>query len=277
MLGDHKTESKQYIHISLHFFTKDLLFFIMKVPSAALLFLASFGTTISSSNAKMVEFQVSSDGETNKQKKNVRKLQDGVGDGPIGDCTISRDCKDWCTELYCACAEDCGHDSFGDECINKTCAESTAGGIDLLTKCQTACAPNCNNENKLQQQTVEAKSSRAPESREVQGKRFLNDRDDEFNWDEYFQCKDVPTKSPSPSMTPSISSAPSTSTAPTTDCGIIDCDMTHSASCNPGMYIHFFSSGYQYIHGFSFLHLIPSFFSLQRSALQRLVWNCLLL
>ena len=221
----------------------------------------------------MVEFQVSSDGETNKQKKNVRKLQDGAGVGPIGECIISDDCKDLCADLYCACADDCDLGAISEEC--KICAEDTAGGNALLAECQIAC---CNNENRLQHQKVEARSSRAPESREIQGKRFLNGGDDKFNWDEFFQCKDdEPSKSQSPSMTPSISSAPSTSTAPTTDCGIIDCDMTHSASCNPGMYIHFFSSGYQYIHGFSFLHLIPSFFSLQRSALQRLVWNCLLL
>ncbi|GFH49860.1 predicted protein [Chaetoceros tenuissimus] len=204
----------------------------MKVPTAALLFLASFGTTISSSHAKMVEFQVSSDGETNKQKKNVRKLQDD--DGPVGKC-IHDGCKEKCADLYCACADDCaGFPLNVDESCKKCAGDEITSGAALLEECVKHCSPNCNNEQKtpLQpQEKVEPKSSRAPVAKMALGKRFL--KADGFDWDDFFDCKDIPTISPRPTMTPSISSAPSISAAPTTDCGIIDCDMTHSASCNP--------------------------------------------
>lgn len=208
----------------------------MKVPSAALLFLASFGTTISSSNAKMVEFQVSSDGETNKQKKNVRKLQDRPENPNVVNCD-EKACLETCADRYCSCADVCGlNNDDSDACI--TCV-----GAELFAECAELCSPCANHNNKEQFKNElkgEAKSSRAPVAvaKMAPGRRFLNEGDDGFNWYEFFQCKDdEPSKSPSPSMAPSISSAPSTSAAPTTDCGIIDCDMTHSASCNPGMYI----------------------------------------
>ena len=214
----------------------------MKVPAAALLFLSSFGTNISSSYAKMVEFQVSSDGETNKQKKNMRKLQDI-------NCIIGRPlCKEKCANLYCQCVHLCNFDDGTD--YSEACQDcvASAGGEPLLAGCDLQCfkcdPPEKPQEEKLQGTINEVevqKSTRAPVANRAQGTRFLDGDDEKNNWDDFFECnKDEPTISPRPSMTPSVSSAPSTSAAPTTDCGIINCNMTHSASCNPGMYTFLF-------------------------------------